>query len=96
MIMFSVRRHLQQSKTPAQRYDISRVRLIRPEIGSHGDVTSPLRYSRGLLKKLCKWQDDWLHQYRDNTRIVVNNTQGKVGNIIIDVTWIINEAHAAE
>ena len=38
-------RLLKQCTTPAQRYNSSHVLCLEPEIGSHGDVTSPLRYS---------------------------------------------------
>ena len=41
----SKNRHLKQSNTPAQRYNSSHVLCLEPEISSHGDVTSPLRYS---------------------------------------------------
>ena len=50
-------RHLKRSKTPAQRYNSSHVLCLEPEIGSHGDVTSPLRYSIAVILHLCKLQE---------------------------------------
>ena len=57
IIMLSVRRILESNKSASetkvrrQRSAMTAAALVclEPEIGSHGDVTSPLRYSIGFL-----------------------------------------------